>query len=494
MSVHWPIIRRCLSEYDRVAIRDDRGETAAWKVVAGALHIRSAVRRVCNSKTVGLLIPTSGAFPVAALGAWMAGKVIVPLNYLLKQEDLQFVVDDCETDTIIASGALLEHLGYRPRVKNLLILEEMNFKRLPAPAIPARTKDDSLACLLYTSGTSGRPKGVMLTHANLKANVGQCVEWVGFEGSQHSMLGVLPQFHTFGLTVLTLLPLMTGLPVTYTARFMPTRILALMREQRPTVFVAIPSMYGALLNLKSAKPEDFASLQIAVSGGEPLPRSIFEGFRDRYNITINEGYGLTETAPVINWCRPGEWRSGSVGMPLPRVRERICDINTGQEVPQGEEGEIRVKGPNVMQGYFKRQEDTAAAFDEDHWFRTGDIGRFDEAGHLHITGRLKEMLIVGGENVFPREIEEVLNQHASVNASGVVGLQDDIRGEVPVAFVELIEGAEFSEESLRTHCRQHLTGYKVPRDIRVLDALPRNPTGKIMRKELKKMLAESARA
>jgi long-chain acyl-CoA synthetase len=437
---------------------------------------------------VGLLIPTSAAFPVAALGAWMDGRTIVPLNYLLKPDDLQYVIDDCETDTIVASGELLKHLGWTPRVKNLIVLEEMNFRRLPRPAMPARARPDDLACLLYTSGTSGKPKGVMLTHANLEANVAQCVEWVGFRGSAHSMLGVLPQFHTFGLTVLTVLPLTIGLPVTYTARFVPTRIVKLMRETRPTVFVAIPSMYGALLGLKSATAEDFASLQIAVSGGEPLPRAIFEGFRDRYGVTINEGYGLTETAPVINWCRPGEWRAGSVGMPLPRVSERICDVNTGAEVARVEEGEIRVKGPNVMRGYFKLEAESAAAFDDAGWFRTGDIGRFDADNHLHITGRLKEMLIVGGENVFPREIEEVLNAHPSVAASGVVGLVDGVRGEVPVAFVETKEGAEFSEEVLRAHCREHLAGYKVPRDIRRLDALPRNPTGKIMRKELKQML------
>lgn len=488
MSVHWPIIRRCLLEPDRVAITDDRGPVAAWKVVAGAMHVASEVRRRCATKTLGLLIPTSAAFPVSALGGWMAGRTIVPLNYLLKQEDLQYVIDDCGTDTVVASGELLKHLGWTPRVKSLVILEEMDFKRLPPLRLPAGADRDDLACLLYTSGTSGKPKGVMLTHDNLSANVRQCVEWVGFEGSAHSMLGVLPQFHTFGLTVLTILPLATGLPVTYTARFVPTKIVRLMREKRPTVFVAIPSMYGALLALKSATREDFASLEIAVSGGEPLPRAIFEGFRDRFGVVINEGYGLTETSPVINWCRPGEWREGSVGMPLPRVRERIVDLASGADAPPGHEGEIRVKGPNVMRGYYKRAEETAAVFDEQGWFRTGDIGTFDEAGHLHITGRLKEMLIVGGENVFPREIEEALLSHPSIAACGVVGQVDPIRGEIPVAFVEVREGETFDEEAVRAHCRERLAGYKVPRDIRIVEALPRNPTGKIMRRELRALL------
>jgi long-chain acyl-CoA synthetase len=261
-----------------------------------------------------------------------------------------------------------------------------------------------------------------------------------------------------------------------------------MREYRPTIFVAIPSMYGALLSVKDAGPEDFASLRITVSGGEPLPEAIAQNMKSRFGIDLNEGYGLTETSPATNWCRPSEIRPHSVGKPLPDMDQRIVDLSTGVRLPQGHEGEVQMKGPNIMKGYFKLPAETAAAFTDDGYFRTGDIGAFDQDGHLHITGRLKEMMIIGGENVFPREIEEVLNKHPSVAASGVVPLADPMRGEQPVAFVEIREGEAFDEQALKTWCRHSLAGYKVPVSIRVLPELPKNPTGKIMRRDLKRLL------
>jgi long-chain acyl-CoA synthetase len=297
------------------------------------------------------------------------------------------------------------------------------------------------------------------------------------------MLGVLPQFHTFGLTVLTLLPLCLGCRVVYTAKFMPKRILELAREHQPTAFIGIPSMYNALRLAKSATREDFASLRFAVAGGEPLPDAVSDGFHEVFGVRICEGYGLTETAPVANVCLPHEYRPHSVGRPVPGVEERIV-ADDGRILGPGEEGEIRIKGPNVMPGYFKRPEETAAAFDDDGFLRTGDMGRMDADGFLSITGRIKEMLIIGGENVFPREIEEVLDRHPSVKSSAVIGLPDVSRGEVPLAFVELVEGAEFDETALRSHCRETLAQYKVPREIRLLAELPRNPTGKIMRRGL----------
>ena len=210
---------------------------------------------------------------------------------------------------------------------------------------------------------------------------------------------------------------------------------------------------------------------------------------------INEGYGLTETAPVTNVCLREMYRPGSVGPPMPRVHQRIVDIATGRDLPANAEGEIRIAGPNVMRGYFKLPGESSTAFDERGYLRTGDIGRHDADGHLYITGRLKEMIIVGGENVFPREIEEVLNKHATVKDSGVIGVRDEMRGEEPVAFVEMKEVEEgvtapFDERALLAWCRQHLAGYKVPRAIHRVDALPRNPTGKVMRRELRAIVAD----
>lgn len=502
MSVHWPIIRQLLSAPRREVIVDDRRAYRAAEILVGALHIAEEVSRRSSARTLGVLLPTSGVFPMALLAGWMLGRTVVPLNYLLKPEELRFVIDDCETDCVVTVGPMLDFLrsshkedgaavpGALSKVAdNLVCLDELDFAGAPALRWPAHAHDDDLALLLYTSGTSGRPKGVMLTHGNIGANIAQIREWVEFTRDD-VLAGVLPQFHTFGLTALTLLPLTAGCKVVYTARFVPAKIVQLIREHRATALIAIPSMYNALLQVKSATPEDFASLRYTVSGGEPLPSAVFDGFRERFGVTLNEGYGLTETAPVTNWCRPHEWRRHSVGRALPRIVERIVDPETGRDLPPGRDGEVRIKGPNVMRGYFKRPEETAAAFDEHGFLRTGDIGRLDEDGHLYITGRLKEMLIVGGENVFPREIEEVLNRHPAVKESGVVGVMDEIRGELPVAYVEVREGASFDEKDVLRFCREHLAGYKVPRHVRVLDALPRNPTGKVMRRELKNLAAQ----
>jgi long-chain acyl-CoA synthetase len=494
VSVHSPILRALLRGPLRTSVIDDQRSLRGIELLVGAMHMADIIEARCKSWTVGVMLPTGGAFPMAALAGWMVGKTVVPLNYLLKPEELDFVVQDCETDTVLTAGPMLEFLGgHRPPAEHVIELDKVNFKGIPSPRWPQRAEPEDLAVLLYTSGTSGRPKGVMLTHANLSANLRQIQEWVEFTRGD-VILGVLPQFHTFGLTVLTLLPLSAGIRTIYSARFVPHRIVKLIREHRPTVLVAIPSMYNALLQVKDASAEDFTSLRYVVSGGEPLPAAVFNGFRERFGVTINEGYGLTETAPVTNWCRPHEWRAHSVGKPLPRIDQRIVDVNTRREVAPGEEGEVIMRGPNVMRGYFKRPEETAAVFEERDgrvYFRTGDIGRHDEEKHLYITGRLKEMIIVGGENVFPREIEEVLNAHAAVGASGVIGVMDPMRGELPMAFVELKEGEsarEGLERELVQWARQRLAGYKCPSEVRVIEKLPRNPTGKIMRRELKKMV------
>ncbi|MBY0310842.1 MAG: AMP-binding protein [Phycisphaerales bacterium] len=507
MSLHWPIIASLIRQPRRVVVTDDRRTYKGAEVLVAALHVAAAVGAKCQSETVGLLLPTSGAFPIAALAGWMLGKTVVPINYLLKPEEMNYVIRDCGCDTVVTVQPMLDFLGASAdeclyakggggggaptAVKHLIRLEDIAFRGLPDIGWPRLIEESRLAVLLYTSGTSGKPKGVMLTHANIAANIRQITNWVDFDPRRDKMFGVLPQFHSFGLTVLSMLPLTCRIPVVYTARFVPHKIIQSLREHRPTIMVAIPSMYNALLHAKDVTGEDFASLRYIVSGGEPLPQVVFEAYRERFGVTINEGYGLTETAPVTNWCRPHEARRGSVGRALPELEQRIVDIESGRVLGPDQDGEVRMRGPNVMRGYYHLPEESAKAFDNEGFFRTGDIGRLDGEGHLFITGRLKEMLIIGGENVFPREIEEVLNAHPSVKESGVVGKKDPIRGELPVAFVELREGATFDPKSIIMHCRGKLAGYKIPDEIRQLEALPRNPTGKVMRRELKKMVGET---
>ena len=506
------ILRKLISAPFRVAVVDDQRSWRGIDLIVGAWHLAKAIQKSSDRPHVGVMLPTSGLFPMALIAGWMLGRTVVPLNYLLKPEELEYVINDAELDLVVTVGPMLKMFGELPAHVKQIRLDEMSFKGFPPVRLPRRRPDDFVAVLLYTSGTSGKPKGVMLTCGSIAVNIHQCIQWVGFSGND-VLLGVLPQFHSFGLTVLTLLPLAIGGKAVFTARFAVKKILDLMQTHRPTAYIAIPSMYNALLGAKSATTEHFQSIKYIVSGGEPLPEAVFNGFRERFNVTINEGYGLTETSPVTNWCRPQEYRRKSVGKPLPGIEEIIVrDEQVTSRVsgpplrgypapaqsPQqqiapspNDEGEIRIKGPNVMKGYYKLPDLTAQVFDSNGYFRTGDMGRFDADGHLYITGRIKEMLIIGGENVFPREIEEVLDSHPSVSASAVIGVMDESRGEVPVAFVELKEGATFDERELRSYCRDRLAQFKVPRDIRQIEKLPRNPTGKIMRRELKAILPQS---
>lgn len=471
----------------RKVIVDD---VRAWRgidLMVVSWHIARAIERASSAERIGVLLPTSGAFPATAIAAWSLGRTIVPINFLLSRSDLEYVARDAGLDAVVTIGPMLDYIGGPIRGLSEtglaeIRLDKMKFKGIPPVRMTNPLQRDDVAVVLYTSGTSGRPKGVMLTAGNIGANVRQAAEWVDF-GPKDAILGVLPQFHSFGLTVLTMLPLATGARAIYTARFVPRKLVDLAREHRPTALVAIPSMYNALRLLKDAAPSDLASLRFAVSGGEPLPEAVYDGFRDRFGIEINEGYGLTETAPVTNWCRPYEQRRKCVGKALPGIEQRIVGPD-GTVLGPNQDGEVRMRGPNIMKGYLNLPDETAAVFDEHGFFKSGDMGRLDAEGFLSITGRIKEMLIIGGENVFPREIEEVLNRHESVKDSAVIGMQDGMRGEVALAFVELKEGASFDESALKSFCREHIAGFKVPRDIRCLRELPRNPTGKIMRRKL----------
>ncbi len=486
-SMLWPILRRALRHPRRTAVIDDQRTWRYLDLVGGALHLAKRIERKTDAKHIALLLPTSGAFAMALLATWMLKRVAVPINYLLSAGERQRILDHSDAGLVVTAGKMLEFLGDEPEGVELLKLDELESKGLPPLRLPPLfTGDDELAALLYTSGTSGAPKGVMLTHGNLISNVDGAIAHARLTES-NGFVGVLPQFHSFGLTALTLIPLRLGARVIYTARFVPTRLVQLIADHEPDVFMAIPSMYHALLGVKSAGPEDLRSVRLAISGAEPLPESTREQFHDKYDITILEGYGLTETSPVVSWCMPETYKIGSVGTLLPNVEVRIIDPE-GEPLPTGEDGEIIIRGPNIMAGYYKQPDLTAEVVDDEGFFHTGDMGRLDEDGFLYITGRIKDMMIIGGENVFPREIEEVLARHEAVAAVGVVGRTDPSRGEVPVAFVEIAEGQRFDESQLRQWCRQHLAGYKVPKEIRQVDALPRSPTGKVLRRQLSERL------
>ncbi|MCC7364095.1 MAG: AMP-binding protein [Dehalococcoidia bacterium] len=477
-----PLVRKLLTRPWRTVVVDDYRAYRGIHLYAGAVHLAGEIERLTKQPRVGLMLPTSGMFPLGLLATWFTGRTAVPVNYLLKQQERDYVIADAGLDLVITARQMLKQFGDLPPGVQPLFLEEVTFPKLPRFRRPVTPDPNEVAALIYTSGTSGRPKGVELTHRNLGAVAWQCRQW-GEVTPRDVFLGVLPQFHSFGLSVLTLLPLTTGAKVVYTARFVPSKIVELMRRHRPTGFVGIPAMYKALLADKTATKADFTSLRLLICGGEPLAPAVRESVESRFGITINEGYGLTETSAVTNWARPEDTGLHSVGRAIPLVEQVILDP-AGGELPPGEEGEICVRGPNLMRGYHNLPESTAAVFDARGFFHTGDLGKLDVAGRLYITGRLSDLIIVGGENVFPREIEDVLNRHASVKDAAVIGMAHGARGEVPVAFVELQEGADLEESRLRAYCREQLAGYKVPRRIVALEELPRTSTGKILKRDL----------
>jgi long-chain acyl-CoA synthetase len=498
MSLLWSVIKHALRSPRKVAAVDDRRSYTYAEVVGGAMFLADAIETRTQNANVGIMLPTSGAFPVALLGIWMAKRVAVPLNYLLAPDELAYVIADSGIDCIIIAEPMLEFLGGADKIPDgidLLKLESISFKGLPPLRWPPMCPSDDLAAILYTSGTSGRPKGVMLTHGNLASNVNSGVIHSDMHKAD-TFLGILPQFHSFGLTVLTLMPLRVGAKAVYSARFVPRKVVDLIREHRPDIFLAIPSMYGALLTVRKATPDDYASIRMAITGGEPLPQATFDTFNDKLHLRLLEGYGLTETSPGVSWCTPRHFKRYSVGQPVAGVSLLIVDEHD-QPLPAGAEGEILIAGPNIMAGYYNLPELTDQVIVHladpangklKRFFRSGDLGHVDREGYLFITGRKKEMLIIAGENVTPREIEEVLMRDESVQAVAVVGLVDPMRGEVPIAFVELNEGCTLDEARLRSICREHLAGYKVPRQIRQIEQMPRNPTGKVLRRKLKELL------
>jgi len=486
------ILRHGLFQPRHTAIVDDRTEYSYGKLLLGSWQMASQIKKRTGNSHIGIMLPPSGAFPMTLLGTWLLGRTAVPLNYLLRENELRHVIQDSGIDTIFTVRKLVEAVGCDhvfPEDVQVVFIDEINFGGIPRPRLPGRIHDDECTVILYTSGTSGKPKGVMLTEKNLLTEV-RAIDAAAKNLKIETFLGVLPQFHSFGLTALTLWPLYRGNKVVYSARFVPRKLHQLICKHRPNVFFGVPAMFNAMLSLKKGEPKDFESLQFSVAGGEPLPLSVTENLKERFNLDIYEGYGLTETAPVSNCNTPGKAKLGTVGKALPGIRNVIVD-DDGNQLGPNQDGEILIVGENIMKGYYNLPELTREVITEIELdakrvraFKSGDIGNLDDEGFLSITGRKKEMLIVSGENVFPREIEDVLNQHESIHAAAIIGIKSDTRGELPLAFVELNEGYELDEQALKTFLREHIAPFKVPKEIRVIEQLPRSPTGKILRREL----------
>ena len=477
-----PLFAHADRQPQQVAITDDSGKYTYQQLAAMAAGLGMYLSMQTHKPRVGILLPASAGFVASFYGTLLAGKTAVPINFLLGDREIAHIIQDSDVDTVVT----IPHFAPRLKDARLNVVDLTQLPKVPPAAITPRfpsVSPDDVAVLLYTSGTSGLPKGVMLTYGNVQSDVDLAISYVHLQ-SQHKFLGVIPLFHSFGILAMMVAPIQLGASIVYLSRFSPVGTLNAIREHKASLMFGTPSMYGAILRLKDAKAEDFSHMYALISGGEPLPATLREAFKQRFGASLLEGYGLTETSPVLSLNTPQVHKAGSVGKPLPGVQVKITD-DAGKPLSTGQIGEVWVKGPMIMKGYHNLPEETGQVLTADGYFKTGDLGQVDADGFLHITGRKKEMIIVAGEKAYPREIEEVLMRHPTVAEAAVLGKKDPGRGEVVVAFVIPREGQSPKPEELREFSRQQgLAQWKVPREIMVVNDLPRSPTGKVLKREL----------
>jgi long-chain acyl-CoA synthetase len=476
---------------DHLAIRmDDYTLTyARLRDAAGRMSELLASYGIEPGDRVGLMLPNIPAFPIAFYGALAAGAVVVPMNPLLKEREVAYYLGDSGAKAVVtwdmfageaAKGAA--DAGAQMISSATVDLADKLDGLAPARASSGRHDDDD-AVILYTSGTTGRPKGAELTHAGLVRNATITTKTLINGGLDDVVMGCLPLFHVFGLTCGLNAAVGTASTLTLLPRFDPAKALDIIQRDGVTIFEGVPTMYAAILHLPDADPAKAATLRVCVSGGASLPVEILRGFEKKFGCIILEGYGLSETSPVASFNHPDKVRKpGSIGTPIEGVQMRLIDDN-GQTVPEGEIGEIAIRGHNVMKGYWHKPEATAEAI-RDGWFRTGDMARVDEDGYYYIVDRKKDLIIRGGYNVYPREIEEVLHEHPAVAEVAVIGIPHPSLGEEVGAAVALKPGASATPEELRAFARDRVAAYKYPRRVWLVDALPKGPTGKILRREV----------
>jgi acyl-CoA synthetase (AMP-forming)/AMP-acid ligase II len=431
---------------------------------------------------VAIMLPNRAAFVVAMFAAWRLGAAVTPVSPTLVPAEISYQLTDAAAKLLVVD----EPLGFDPPIGVVLTADELIAASGSTAVEPAAHRDDALALLIYTSGTTGRPKGVVLDQGNLNAMCRMTIDAFAMGSDDHSLL-ILPLFHVNGIVVSTLAPLIAGGCTTIAGRFSPATFFDRIEKCRPTYFSAVPTIYTMLADLPDEVRPDTSSVRFALCGAAPASTELLDRFETRYGIPIIEGYGLSEgtCGSTVNPLN-GNRKPGTVGLPLPGQAIRI--VGPGDvPVPDGEAGEVLINGRNVMRGYLNRPEETAKTL-VDGWLHTGDVGYLDEDGYLVLIDRAKDMIIRGGENIYPKEIESVVYQLPQIAEAAVVGRTHSVYGEEPVLFVSLNSGADIATEQIDEHVRTSLSKYKVPVGITILDGLPKNAVGKIDKPSLRKSL------
>ncbi|WP_328864035.1 long-chain-fatty-acid--CoA ligase [Streptomyces virginiae] len=476
---------------DRIAIRHET--TTLTYAQLDDLTARTAAllqdRGVRPGDRVAVITPNDPHFPLAYYGILRAGAVVVPMNPLLKAREIAFILRDAGARTVLTSPMAAAETAEAAAATeaDCLVLEPDGFEALldgiePVAAV-FDAQDTDPAVILYTSGTTGTPKGAELTHRNLLTNTATTVQTLFHVGPGDVLFGGLPLFHAFGQTCGLNTAVAAGATLSLLTRFHPAAALETIHRDAVTVLLGVPTMYAALVHAELPDGFDAPRLRLAVSGGASLPVEVLHGFEQRFGVAVLEGYGLSETSPVAAFNMPDRPRKpGSVGLPVRGVELRLVNED-GTTTGPGEVGEIAIRGENVMAGYHGRPRATAEAI-RDGWFHTGDLARVDEDGYYFIVDRAKDMIIRGGHNVYPREVEEVLYMHPAVAEAAVVGIPDPRLGEEIAAVVVLKPEGLATAEEIRDHVKAQVAAYKYPRIVKLTDALPKGPTGKILKRDI----------
>ena len=496
MNLNLGIILRASAQNrpEHVAVRlDDRVLSyAALDRAARGVAASLRERGVAPGATVALMIPNLPEFTIAYFGILYAGCTVVPLNVLLSAPEVTYHLQDSEARLLIAHPLFEEPARGGAAEASVPVVwtggdgpESLEAMRAAEPLSAVHTtRADDTAVILYTSGTTGKPKGAELTHANLLINCALVVPRLLPIDADQVALATLPLFHSFGQTCIQNATIAIGGTFTLLPRFTPDAALRIMQRDRVTLFAGVPTMYFAILNHEADDPFDLSSLKLCMTGGAPMPVEVMRAFEEKYPVQILEGFGLSETSPVASFNTMDRPRkAGSIGYPVWGVEMCVLDDN-GKPLPDGERGEICIRGHNVMKGYWKRPDATKDAM-RGGWFHSGDIGYRDEDGCYWIVDRKKDMIIRGGFNVYPREIEEVLYGHASIVEAAVLGVPHERHGEEVKAVVALAPGKKLDADELIAYCKQRLAAYKYPRIVEFVESLPKGPTGKILKRELR---------